>query len=313
MQKKADFRKIANRLLDYVRLGWIGSFLLIGILDACTSAVTSSEAEERIGDADREDQEIERVISLAPNLTEIIFALGAEKKLVARSQACDFPKGVDTFPVIKTYPSVDWEQIVYYQPDIVWGTDELFSPDVIELLTSRDIPLRLQSYTSVADVYKGIDELGKVLGYKEEARLLIDSIQHTQRLLLEGEQGAGTAMIWISEDPLVVAGGTGYMQDLLAQTGWTNVFEDKKLSYAQSTVEELLFKDPSVIFFPSDREHKVEEVFAKYPTLKRLSAYKLNQVFLLEPDHLYRPGPRLIKALESMLMYARPDHDEKAQ
>ena len=313
MQKKADFHKIASILCERVRCRGICYLLLMGFSLACTSPKAGDNGTERGERIDSADQAVNRVISLAPNITEIIFALGAEDKLVARSQACDYPEAVDSIPIVKTYPMVDWEQIIYYQPDIVWVTDELFSPDVIELLTSRAIPIRLQSYSSVADVFSGIEEIGRAMGFDDEVRLLVDSLQQKHLLLTQGTKGEGTAMIWISDDPLIVAGGAGYMQDLFAQTGWTNVFEDQELAYTQSTVEELLFKNPSVIFFPSNRENQVEEVFAKYPTLKRLSAYKQNRVYVLSPDLVYRPGPRLIEGLESMFLYGRSDQDEKVE
>lgn len=313
MQKKADFHRIASILCWESSWRWMCCLILLGLCFSCRAPETRNNREQREEEKDSSNESVDRIISLAPNITEIIFALGAEEKLVARSQACNYPEATASYPVVKTYPMVDWEQIIYYQPDIVWATDELFSPDVIELLTARDIPIRLQSYRSMADVYVGIKEMGSALGYMEEANSLVDTLQRAHELLVQGAKESGTAMIWISDDPLIVVGGIGYMQDLLAQTGWTNVFGDKEVAYAPSTVEELLFKDPSVIFFPSTREQQIEEIFATYPSLKRLSAYKKNQVYMLEPDLLYRPGPRLIKGIESMLTYGRLDPNEEAE
>ena len=301
MQKKADFPRIAS-LIYYLIKHKCWKCVFLGCL--LSSCYPSSPSDEKLSD-NSQNPLTPKVISLAPNITEIIYALGGEKKLLARSQACDFPKEAQDLPVVKTYPMVDWEQILYYQPDIVWATDELYSPDVIDLLTSRNIPLKLQSYKSLEDLFTGILEIGEVMGYPVQAQQLIDSLQGLGDSYRNNFSETPKAMLWISDEPLVVAGGLGYMQGMLEHTGWANVYEENSEPYVNTTVEELLYKNPSTIFFPTSRQGHIKEVFASFPVLKGLEAYQKKRIFQLEPDLIYRPGPRLIKGLKRLTSYRR--------
>ena len=272
MQKKTDFLRIPNAqffLRQGRKAGWICLLIFwVGCgkkdLDTQHSA-TSSLADSAISRQELAAvQPAERIISTAPNITEILFALGAEKYLVARSQACNFPPSVDSFPIVKTYPDLDLEQIAFHRPDLVLTTDELFTPDQIAMMKSRDIPLLVQSYRNIPQVLSGIEELGRVVGEEERARNIRDSLQ----LVLDGlteerEQLSGfpKAILIVSEDPLVLVGSGGYIHELMELAGWENAFAHKELAYFQSTVEELQQVNPDVIFFPAANDSDISERF----------------------------------------------------
>ncbi len=309
MQKKADFPRIASLILLLRKHSYWNYIFFCSFLIACS--FSNSSGDKPSGNS--QNPSALKVVSLAPNITEIIFALGAGQNLLARSQACDFPEEALDLPTLKTYPMVDWEQILYYQPDIVWATDELYSPDVIDLLKSRKIPLKIQSYHSLEDLYGGIQEIGDAMGYTDQAHKLIDSLKQLGDSYRNNLPDSPEAMFWISDEPLVVAGGVGYMQSMLAHTGWTNIYENSTEPYVKSTVEELLYKNPPIIFFPTSRKGHLAEVFATFPVLKDLEAYKKKRIFLLEPDLIFRPGPRLIKGLERLSSYRRKFEQEREE
>ena len=316
MQKKTDFLKIPNGRVFLRFLGNVGWICIFIIWSGCGRG---GEDSPNSGDTIPEESEVqigvmlseklpERIISTAPNLTEILFALGAEEHIVARSQACDFPSGVDSLPIVKTYPDLDLEQIAFYRPDLIVTTDELFTPDQIEMMNSRNIPLLVQSYRNIPQILTGIRELGEIVGKKDQAISVSDSLQQIVDQLTREREQLSTfpkAILIIGEDPLVVVGGGGYIHDLIELAGWKNAFGDKELAYFESTVEELQQVDPDIIIFPAANEIDISERFTFFPLLKKLRAYQKKHIFRIHPDLIYRPGPRLFQGLNKFADYRR--------
>ena len=105
-----------------------------------------------------------RVVSIAPNITETIFAIGGEEKLIARSQACDYPPEAEDIPVVTTYPTLDKEELVATEADIVLTTNEIFSDEAVTQLEELGIPVFLQEYKEMKDIYRGIRNAGRIAG-----------------------------------------------------------------------------------------------------------------------------------------------------
>ncbi|MDX2285649.1 MAG: helical backbone metal receptor [Bacteroidia bacterium] len=242
------------------------------------------------------------VISLAPNITEMIFAIGAEDRLAARSQACDYPPAAAMLNEIVTYPALDLEQIQAAGGDLLITTDEIFTPDDIAQLERLGLPIYLQSYDSLADVYRCIRTLGELLDRREPARRLADSLQQIERAVSEAVTAfvKYKTVILISADPLKVVGGTGFLNELLVKAGGTNVFAGKPEAYYSTTVEELLQQQPEVMILPSTDPQVYAQLIALYPALYNTPAEVNKQVHTIHPDLLYRPGPRMIEGLAEL-------------
>jgi iron complex transport system substrate-binding protein len=243
-----------------------------------------------------------RVISLAPNLTETMFAIGAGPLLAGRSQACDFPPEAEAIPEISTFPQLDLEQIQASGADMLLATDEIFTPQDIAALERLGIPLFVQSYRSLESIYGGMEQLGKLLELSGPARRAADSLRRREqdlRRATENQVRYGTLLL-VSGDPLIVAGGKGYLQDLIAAAGGRNLFEDKPEAYARSTLEEILARQPEVIILPDKNQQVYGELTSAYPAIAATPAALSGQVFIIDPDLLFRPGPRLLEGLEQM-------------
>ncbi|MEZ4826650.1 MAG: helical backbone metal receptor [Bacteroidia bacterium] len=241
----------------------------------------------------------QKVVSIAPNITEIIFAVGGQDKLAARSQACDFPSEVTSFPEIITFPELDIEGLKAINPDLIITTDEIFTPSQVLQLEKLDLPIFLQSYKTLSDVYRGIRETGQLLGHAETGNYVADSLQLIEKRITDSTQNQikyGT-MILISADPLKVVGGNGFLNELITRAGGRNIFGDKKEAYYTTTPEEILKLQPEFIIIPSERQQAYTELLITYPALYNTPADVLKQVHIVDPDLFYRPGPRMIEGL----------------
>jgi iron complex transport system substrate-binding protein len=241
----------------------------------------------------------DRVISLAPSITEVIFAIGAADKLVGRTEACDYPPEAASLPAMEVYPSVDLEQIKAQQPELLLATDEIFSTDDIAVMEQLGLPIYLQHFDSLADVYRGIRELGRILRVSDRADHLADSLQALEGRIRDSTVNQVTyrTMILISNDPLMVAGGGGYLHRMIEAAGGKNVFGEVEQAYFNTTAEQILQMQPEVIILPARRQSVYAELLAQYPPLYNTPADVNKQVHVMDPDLLYRPGPRLLQGL----------------
>jgi len=244
-----------------------------------------------------------KVISLAPSITEMIFAIGAEDKLVGRSQACDYPITAAKIQEIKTFPEVDVEQILAQKPDLLFITDEIFSRDQIAMLQNKGLNVYAQSYRNLSDIYRNIRIMGKILEKEKEANHLADSLEDLEKKIvtLTKEEAKYKTMILISEDPLVVIGGTGYLNEMITKAGGVNVFTNRKEAYPHTTQEEILQMQPECIIIPSNDPKIYEKLLLMYPLLSTTPADIDHRIYIeSKPDIFYRPSPRAIEGLIEM-------------
>jgi iron complex transport system substrate-binding protein len=242
---------------------------------------------------------VETVASIAPSITEMVFAIGGQKKLIARSQACDYPEAVDSIPKVMTYPNLDVEKLVSMKPDLVLTTDEIFTPDGIAALEAKGLKIYLQSYKTMGDVYRCMRDLGKILECEKQANLVADSLQNIEKQVEKETKDLAKyhTMILVSDEPLKVIGGTGYLNELIEKAGGLNIFKDKKEGYPTTTVEEIMMRQPEYLIIPSEDPEIYTKLLMLYPYLHNTPADIQHHIFIVEPDVFYRPGPRTTEAL----------------
>lgn len=240
-----------------------------------------------------------RVVSIAPNITEIIYAIGAANKLVAGSQACDYPAATDTLERLVTYPSLDLEQLQYIKPDLILTTDEIFSTEQIARIEALGTPVFVQSYSGLDDVFSNMRKLGEMLGTAPQANRVADSLARIVEKITDvtDDQVLFGTLIFISDDPLVVAGGSGVLNDLIGLAGGKNAMTSIKKPYPTVTPETILQAKPEVLIFPTKDEQIYSRLLGQYPWFTTLPADINKRVYILDPDLLYRPGPRMVDGL----------------
>lgn len=256
-----------------------------------------------------------KVISLAPSITEIVYAIGAEDQLFANSHACDFPPEATELKHITTYPDVDVQTIVATNPDLVLVTTEVMSEKYTQVFDKVNTPVFFQTFQNVEDIYRNIETIGKMLGKEGSTNMLLDSLKG-----VEGRISAATAdqikystMILISIDPLIIVAGKSYITEMLEKAGGANAFSYlKEKKYSATTPEAILQANPEVIILPSEDDQVYQNLIDAYPVLYDVKAAQENRVYTMDPDLIYRPGPRFIEGLAQMtnILHSRFDIHE---
>lgn len=244
-----------------------------------------------------------RVLALAPSMTEILFAVADTATIVARVPQDNYPAAVYRKPVVNNYP-LDLERLVLLKPDVVFTIEGITSVDDAKRLQDLGIPVYFQRYRTVEDVFKGIDEVGRLLGREVQSKRLTDSLRQqfaplSHSVTRPPSQSPNVlAITWL--DPIYSYGQNTLFTDEIRLAGGQNaVLETFPQPYPALTREYILKLNPDVLLGGSFG--KLDSTFFKnYPELKRINAYKNRRVFAITGNLMERPGPRVLESVREL-------------
>lgn len=244
-----------------------------------------------------------RIISLAPGMTELLFALGLEDRLVGVTSFCDYPEAAKKKPKIGGMSNPSLESVLALKPDIVVMTVDGNPKEFEERLRGLKIKTYVFRARRLPEFSQGIRELGVVLGVREKAELLAGEIDKTLKKFSMAMQPAlkKKVLFIIWPEPLIVAGRGSITDDALTLLREKNIADDSRTSYPKYSIEEIIRRAPDVIFI--GRGTGMEKVSAGLlRRLKSVPAVKNGRVFYVS-DYLYRLTPRTVKGMEELAGY----------
>lgn len=244
----------------------------------------------------------ERIISLSPSITETLFAIGAGNQIVARSEACDFPEDVFFLPSVSLETDLSKEALSGLNPQVILLPDGILDQEGISQLRDAGLPILTIRTESLSEIYESIRLLGKLSGKNEPANQLADSLQQKEELIVTRTENLikyGTVIL-VESAPLTVTGGAGLFQEMIDKAGGKNRYAEAPSVLYSTTEEELYTMKPEYIFVPSREQQVYQLLIEQYPALYETPAATLNQVFIMDPDLIYRPGPRIIEGLSQL-------------
>lgn len=254
----------------------------------------------------------ERIASLAPSITETLYALDLEDRIVAVTNFCDHPPRAKEKPKIGGMSNPSLEAIVSIKPDIVVITMD-GNPKGIDLrLKQLGIRTYVFAATQIAELPQAIRDLGDALEAQEQAedlasRIEISLSQYSVKSKIKHnekfpERPRGKAIFIIWPEPLVVAGKGTAVDDVLNLLGWENIASDSASRYPKYSVEAIINQSPDVIFIGKMRGdiRKLSKGILK--KLSMLEAVRGGRVYFTT-DALYRLGPRVIQGMEELAGY----------
>lgn len=255
-----------------------------------------------------------RIISLAPNLTEIVYALGAGDRLLARTDYCDYPPEATTVESVGTLGSYGYERIVALEPDVVlMMTFDGSSKREYDRL--KELGLRPVAFAEgdLAAVIATIDSVGHVVdaaGRAEELtrpmRRRLDSIAR-----LRTTEEPVPVFIVIDQAPLMTVSG-GFIGSMVEAAGGRNVAADNPVPYPRYSREALLIDRPEVILIPSLDTEAVTTFRERYPEVLETPAGGRGRIGTIEPNLLARPGPRILDGVVAIRRALRAAQSDRS-
>lgn len=266
------------------------------------------DVEDQFGNTLTFEKKPESIVSLAPSHTEILFSLGLGDKIVGVTDFCDYPEEAKEKEKVGSYTEINIEKIIELNPDLVvqYGPGD---EDITASLRDAGINILCYEPESIDDVIDVIDKLGKVTDTVEQAESIVNEMNDKKEEIVNKVKDSEKVKVFyeIWHDPLMAAGPGSFMDELINLAGGENIAADAEGEYPQFDIEQLIERDPQVYLAAQDSEEKTVESIKARPGFENISAVKNDNVYLLEPNIVSRPGPRIIEALE---MVAKAIHPE---
>lgn len=246
-----------------------------------------------------------RAIALAPHITELIYAAGAGDKIVATVISSDYPPAAQAIPRIGDGLHVSVEKALSFRPNLViawlpYGAAQALASS----LSSLDVPLIYSRPEKLADIPAEIVRFGKLFGTETQAGAMAHTL--TQRLDALGARYARkkpvSVFIEVGTSPLYTIGGDPLLNDALQHCGGVNIYAAANVAAPQVSVENLLVKQPDVVITPAITTGAQDDARQRWASLKLPAALR-GHVYAIDPDALFRPGPRLVDATEQLCRY----------
>lgn len=262
----------------------------------------------------------QRIISLSPNVTEILFALGLGEKIVGVTRFCNYPPEAKAKPQVGGYLDPSYEAILRLKPDVVILLPEF--EQIKNFLTELKINYLSVSNKTVSDILDSIEFLGNEFGVEQKAEKIAKEIrtkierikQKTEnsikpKVLIVIERTMGTGVI----EDVYIAGKNTFYDELIGMAGAINAYEDEKIAYPILSAEGIIHLNPDFIIdlVPQLNQTGLNSTMLKkdWNCLNQVAAVKNRHVYIMRQDYAVIPGPRFIIFLEDLARIIHPEID----
>ena len=285
-----------------------GKRLLSAGHDSSDARIDQREATDEAGRKVRVPVRVERIVSLAPNLTEIVYAIGAGDRLVGDTTFCDYPPEAKQVRKVgdTLHPSV--ERIIALQPQLVLVSTASQLETFTKELDSHQISVFVTDPRDLEGVFHSIEKLGLLLNEPERASALLKSLRDRANAVEGAVRSTRRPRVFyqLSAEPLYTAGHDSFVTDLIKRAGANSVTSDVRGAWPRYSNESALAAQPDAIILPTGGSMGSANSEVASP-LKRSPAVLAGRVYKINDDYLTRPGPRLVDGLEQIARALHPE------
>lgn len=300
--------------------------ILVSLLAACTPvseeplppdaevSTFSLEVTDQAGRVVRIEKMPEKIVSLAPSNTEIVFALGLGDRLVGVTEYCDYPEAAKGKPKIGGFNTVDIEKIVAIEPDLILATN-IHQKEVVPALERLGLTVLTLDPKTLDEVLESITLLGRATGKQEAAAQLVTEMSNRIKAvtdetanLPEAQRPRVFYVMW--HEPLMTVGSDTRIHELIGLAGGINIAQEVGAGYPTMSLEAVIQANPQVIIAGSGMGEGANLPFqfaGSESRLKDVDARINNRVYEINTDLIGRPGPRIVDALEQLAKMIHPE------
>lgn len=247
---------------------------------------------------------VERAVSLAPNLTETVFAIDAGDKLAGVTTYCNFPEQAKSIQKIGDTMKPNIENIIALKPQVVLVSTASQMEAFTKTLEQQQIAVFVTNPNSLESIYKTIKQMGEIFGKDEKAKTLVESLQ---KRVAEIEAKTKPAkklktFVQIDKNSIFTIGKSSFLTDLITRAGGISSTESIETAYPNLSKESALALQPEAIILSDSEDNKEpNDAFVNSPAVKN------GKVFKIDADILSRPSPRVVDALEQIAKDLHPE------
>jgi iron complex transport system substrate-binding protein len=263
-----------------------------------------------------------KIISLAPSTTEIVFALGLDEKVVGVDSYSDYPYDFSAWIAAGNMTSVgdfsnpNMEVVASLEPDLILATGGV-QAETVGTLRDLGYKVLVLNPSSINGVLMNIELIGNATGKTAEANALINDITSRMNAVVNKVADASKPKVyyetWYDPTSLWTAGAKAWQNELIEKAGGVNIFADQQLDYFQSTAEAVIERNPDVILLPEEGMGKGEPFWVSLDAVKArpgwssVSAVQNDRLVTVDSNTIARAGPRVADILEDLAEAFHPE------
>jgi iron complex transport system substrate-binding protein len=295
-QRKLGDQDHTGSLQKFVR--WL--FIAIGLL-----VVSLSRAEITVVDDAGEQIMLatpaRRIVSLAPHLTEILYAIGAGDRLVGVTQYSDYPPAARSLVQVGGSSALDLERILSLKPDLIVAWSSGNNPAQLERLRAAGFVLFTSEPRHIVDIPATARRLSQLTGTEVQARQFVQTFNQRYTKLQQTYAGHRPVRLFyeIWPQPLMTVNGEHLISDVMRLCGAVNIFAEVPALVPTVSVEAVLAAAPEIII-AGGREEEHRDWLKAWRRWTQLPAVKHNQLYFINPDYMQRQGPRILDGAEQL-------------
>jgi iron complex transport system substrate-binding protein len=251
---------------------------------------------------------VERVISLAPSSTEILYAVGAGARLVGVDRYSDFPSEAAKLERVGADIDPSLERIVALRPDLVFTATSANNQRTAEALERLGIPVYVSAAERLDEILADTGRIAEAVGEREAGARLVRVLRGRLAAVAARVHAlpATRALVLVWSDPLIVAGRGSHVDDLVRAAGGENAAGDSPQAYPTYSVERVLARAPDVLVVGTHSDGAADPAARLAARFPGLAAVKGGRVHALPGELLFRPGPRVVDGVELLAKVLHP-------
>ncbi len=286
--------------------------LLIVMVTGCQPSFSPGTFTDDMGREVAINEVPQRMVSHVPGITEILFALGLEERVVGVSDFCDYPEEAKAKPKVGGFYNPSIEKIVDLSPDLV-----LTNGSVEQLMTQLDslgITYVVLHPDDIDGILRNIELAGEITGSEKRARELYEDMTERIAHVVTRVQDAPRVKVFYTfattdlNSPWT-AGPGSFVDSLITMAGGENIGAKALAPWVQFSIEEVVSADPKVIIVDASHGSAVTPIseLKRHPIWREITAIKQNRIYPIDGDLVNRAGPRVVQGLEEMASMIHPE------
>ena len=275
-------------------------WLILLLLLLSTSVLAEIHVVDDLGRDLKLQSSAQRIISLAPHLTEVVYAVGGGDQMIATVVWSDFPEEAKSLPVIGSNNKINYEALLSFNPDLVLVWRSGNGESIIQRLDSLGLNVYVNEPRTLNHIPTTLHKIGRLTGRETEAATVAKQFQASLESIQQKYSNVRKVAVYyqIWQSPLITFGGDHLVSDVLRLCGAENIFTDVKPLVPRVGVESVLAADPEVIIVGQYTD--IEAAFGLWRQWPQLQAVSKDRLYKVDPYLLHRHTPRIIQGAEQL-------------
>ncbi|HPD56356.1 MAG TPA: cobalamin-binding protein [Smithellaceae bacterium] len=283
---------------------------LVGLTLFPASLSWSREVTDEIGRSVNVSPRVRRIVSLAPGITETLYALGLEDKIVGVTTFCDWPARAAEKEKVGGFINPSLEKIVSLRPDLILATADGNRKDTVRQLERMGLAVYVTNPSDTSGILRGIGHIGEITGQKQQAARLAAQLRRRLDDIAAQIKGKEKPRVFfqLGLEPVISAGGGTLINEAIERAGGINVAGQSAARYPRFSAEGIAAARPDIILLApmrGDKELKAAKAF--WEKLSVITAVQQGRIYAVDTDLIGRASPRIVDAIEQMALIFHPE------